>query len=660
MTELILQAGADHVARLAHESDPARAVIELIWNAIDAEATEVTVTFVYNEMDAISKTTVSDDGHGISLDELPGAFGRIGDSWKRLATTTKNGKRGLHGKLGEGRLRAFALGSRAEWDSHSRDTAGTMHRIKISGTTERRNVFPWDKTPPEQTDPGTVVTIWNDTQKSLATLEADSTLSVLRSHFAPLLLNEKRLQISYGGAVLNPSDEFADQTPIPLTFGETAEQQGRLNIIEWKSGKHRAVYYGADDKHFLYEESAKDLEPQFSYSAYVTWDGLNHDAISLLPLGDMGPGEVGSLWQAARRAIREHFTERRRGRRRDQVAKWKKDRVYPYEGEPKTESERAERVVFDVVSGTLSQQISSKRSDAQLTLTLLRDALRHDPDKLTTILHEVVALNDTDRDILTDLLSETTLSAIIKAANVVASRNKFLSGLEHLLFDPVDAGTVGERDHLHRLLERELWIFGEAYHLMSSERGLTEMLRSHLKLEGLPIRVVEPVKRWDGRAGRTDLHLAVKMQEFDRIRHLVVELKAPDITLGRKELDQLEDYANVVLKNSAFATDKAEWDFLLIGTDWDEVVENRISEDARQLGRFLDPPRKPGRPRVRAYVRRWRDVIDENRARVAFVTRNLEHDPTLEEGLSHIRAQYAELLPLELREDPAPPETHEE
>ena len=47
-----------------------------------------------------------------------------------------------------------------------------------------------------------------------------------------------------------------------------------------------------------------------------------------------------------------------------------------------------------------------------------------------TILHEVAALNAEDRDTLTALLGETTLPAIIKSANVVACRNKFLLALE--------------------------------------------------------------------------------------------------------------------------------------------------------------------------------------------------------------------------------------
>lgn len=39
---------------------------------------------------------------------------------------------------------------------------------------------------------------------------------------------------------------------------------------------------------------------------------------------------------------------------------------------------------------------------------------------------------------------------------------------------------------------------------------------------------------------------------------------------------------------------------------------------------------------------------DENRRRLAFMTTNLEHDPTLEEGLGHIREHYGDLVPPEV------------
>jgi len=139
MSELVLQAGDDHVGRLAHESEPLRAVVELIWNAIDAEADNIVVEIRRDELtDTITEVVVRDDGHGISPDAVPNTFGRIGDSWKKFATKSKNKKRRLHGQLGEGRLRIFALGNEVSWDSHSKDTAGQTQRVRITGSTTRR------------------------------------------------------------------------------------------------------------------------------------------------------------------------------------------------------------------------------------------------------------------------------------------------------------------------------------------------------------------------------------------------------------------------------------------------------------------------------------------------------------------------------------------
>jgi len=53
------------------------------------------------------------------------------------------------------------------------------------------------------------------------------------------------------------------------------------------------------------------VEGQYPFSAYVTWVGLDHDAIAVLGLGDMAPEPINHLWRASRRAIREHFNRRR-------------------------------------------------------------------------------------------------------------------------------------------------------------------------------------------------------------------------------------------------------------------------------------------------------------------------------------------------------------
>lgn len=644
--ELVLVAGDDHVARVAHEGDPVRAVVELIWNSIDAEANTISVTLKRDAHAAIRKVVVADDGHGISVDEVESTFGHIGDSWKRLRTQTKNGKRGLHGEKGEGRLRIFALGNHVEWDSTSADTGGQLNKVIISGSASHRQRFPWSFEAIRSGATGTTVTAINESQKSLGALEHSSIVPTLLANFAPVLLHEPGLSISFDGAGLNPDENIKAKTSSTFQFGESEPTlTADLLIIEWNAGKHRTLHFGADDEHFVYDESLRDLEPSFNYSAYVTWSGFDQEALSAIGLGESAPGAVGPLYSAVRKAITDHFTDRRRQRRREQVKKWKEEQVYPYEGQPKTETERAERAVFDVVSGTLSTQISGKQSDARLTLALLKSALRAAPESLQAILHEVVSLNEDDRNALTSLLGEVTLPAIIKAANLVTNRNKFLLALEHLLFDPDDAGRVGEKAHLHPLLEQELWIFGEAYNAMNSERGLTELLRTHLKLTGLPTAGVTPVKLWDGKSGRVDLHLAAQAKEFDRVHHLVVELKAPGVELNRDHLNQVENYADAILRNDAFASGTSTWEFVLVGTSWDDKVEQRLTEDTMVSGQFLAPPQRSGRPQVRAYVRKWRDVLDENKRRLEFMRSALEHDPSLQEGIGSVQARYAAFLP---------------
>lgn len=86
-----------------------------------------------------------------------------------------------------------------------------------------------------------------------------------------------------------------------------------------------------------------------------------------------------------------------------------------------------------------------------------------------------------------------------------------------------------------------------------------------------------------------------------------------------------------------------------MGIDYDDVVENRFVQGARSQGLVLSPTAKPGKPTVRVFVRRWRDILDEHHTRLRFMTSNLEHDPSLEDGLKHIRQQYADLLPDSLR-----------
>jgi hypothetical protein len=126
-------------------------------------------------------------------------------------------------------------------------------------------------------------------------------------------------------------------------------------------------------------------------------------------------------------------------------------------------------------------------------------------------------------------------------------RLDFLHALALLLFDLTDE--VTERDHLHRILERELWMFGDHFESAISERGLTNSLREHLAILEREELVSEPVRLNDGKLGRVDLMLSARIPGHGsrNAEHLVVELKAP-----RKDTNNYRSRAVGGVRNSSF------------------------------------------------------------------------------------------------------------
>jgi hypothetical protein len=656
MSILTLQTGDSLIVRLAHEADPIRAVVELVWNSIDAEASHVSVVLERDEgmQDEISGIVIRDDGHGINADQASSQFGSIGDSWKAKSDSSLNGLRRLHGAKGEGRLRAFALGEAVSWTSVADRADGTRQQLTVSTTRSSRTQLEIGVSlaPGEAT--GTVFRAVGAKQGSLRALDGRSAMPILLSTFAPVLIADRGITVEYDGKVLDPAAWILHDAQFEAKSDDPASPL-QIRVIEWKAtdrGKKRgrAIYYGPDLEHFVYEEDGSEIVSSVAYSAYIAWKDVSAHAHAL-PLGELAPEPVAEIWRNARAAVRDHLNSRQRMRRREQVKEWKESGVYPYRGDAPNEAEAAERAVFDVVAGSLGHHIAKRERPAKLTLALLREAVKADPDRLTAVLHEVASLTEEDLATLTALLSETTLPAIIRSTNIVANRRKFLAGLEHLIFDPDDSPTVGERDHLHKILERELWIFGEQYNLMNTERGLTQMLRSHLKLEGLPASKVEPVQRWDGKSGRVDLHLAVKREEHDRARHLIVELKAPRVTIDRGEVNQVEDYANVIADDPRFHNNGGSWDIILVGSHVSPLMQRRINKEHRSTGLVQAIETSDGAPEINIYIRKWRDIIDENRRRLEYLAGALELDPGVEQGLEYLRAEYSDLLPESLGEE---------
>ncbi|MGP3634324.1 ATP-binding protein [Streptomyces sp. 24-1644] len=651
---VLLEAGDDLLRQFSHEREAVKAVLELVWNSLDADATKVDVTIERSGTTGVDKIEVVDDGDGITPEKARSAFKQVGDSDKRVGGTTERLGRPLHGKAGRGRLRAFALGDVTRWTSTARAVDGQLKRTTIESDINHRKRWLIDTQPASPADePGTKVELWGKQASHLNKLLESKAIAQITAALAPYLLTWTDIHVTYDGHSIDPQTQILAEEFEDLTFEyEDQTHSIHIRLIHWRTGIERTIALCDAASAPVESLDVSTEHADFPYTAYVLWEPMPHhrNEIHLVTLG--GDTPLTPLLRTAREWISARLEERRRRQRRQLVERWIGEGVYPYPRRPEDDQTRAEQATFDLVATSINQHIPSDRKKKRLTLSLLQNSLRHNPDQMIEILEKVLSLGGEDVDHLHGLLQQTSLSNIIRASSIVTSRLQFLTALEHLVFDVETYGMVKERDHLHKILERELWVFGEEFNLMrSSEIGLTRVLEHHRLAVGWDPTPDGPVRAADGGTRRVDLMLSAESHEHDRVRHLVIELKAPSVDADRDQANQVDDYMQAVLKEPRFANIETTWDFFLVVRS----VKDRLKPSVRQLGKpegLLSEPTQYEHASVRVWVRTWSEILREAKQRLEFVKQGIDHNPSLEQALDYLRQRHGDLLPDQLRQPP--------
>ena len=650
MARIPLEAGDDHVQRLAHEKDPLRAVLELIWNGLDADADLVTVTLERNDNDGVDGIVIADDGHGIPPEAIESSFRWIGNSWKRSIRRTMGKGRPIHGRFGQGRIRAWALGTNIEWDTVADSTNGLRFRTKVRGDVADRNHL--DPSEPVETNDPTGTTFRATGREGIDRLATEQAEDFMAAALAPHLMANDSIAVVYDETRLDPRQNITNDTdyqPLAWTHG-VAEYVAQIRIIEWTRAEKNALHL-CDADGVPVDDAEAPAVTNFRYSAYVVWDEMAQHPGEWMIAKLEQDSVVGGLLTAVEAFIDDHFEQRRADRRREVVQTWVEARTYPYSGEPTSDEEVVERAAFDVVATSIQRHIPKGKKQQKLALGLLRQSLQQTPSDVGALLDQFLGLPAEERAELDRLLKRTSLSRLISATTNVTNRLEFLRALELMVFDPVANDLIKEREHLHKILESELWVFGEQYNQMLSERGLTAALVRHLELLGEDRSDTSVVRRLDGSSGRLDLVLSAAATEYDRNRHLVVELKAPDLIADLREADQVESYASAVVQDGRFADTNTEWDFWLVTGEMGDRLRQRSSQKDRPRGLFFEPD-LPGAPhaRVRVWVRTWGEIIEDARRRLSYFQDQLQHDASFDEARDYLRRNHGNVIPEALLE----------
>lgn len=396
MKVITVEVREDHLENLA-QTKPLIALAELIWNALDAEATETRIEFVENDLQGIETIRIVDNGHGLHYEDAFLVFRNLGGSWKRQGMRTRERRRVLHGKYGKGRFRAFSLGNTVSWHSMYKD-GPDVYNYRISGDAAKLGEFSVynQRGEPAETATGMTVEI-GQVSDSAGALRGVKAMEDITNLFALYLRQYPDTRIVYDGIPLDPVNaekRFSRYALDPMVTESGARVKAELDVVEWNlSGKRGVVL--CDENGFMRINALPRLHFRgFSYTAYLKSEHVaTLDREGLLDTGELYP-DLRQLLDAARAKLREHFTLREAEEAQDVIDFWKETGLYPYDGSPRTQEEANERRIFDIYATHLDRIFTDFSSTPirtkRLMLRLIQELVHADPVRVASILDELI------------------------------------------------------------------------------------------------------------------------------------------------------------------------------------------------------------------------------------------------------------------------------
>jgi len=644
---LNLAAKQDFVKKTVTSSNPIKVISELIWNSLDADAKNVFVSLKTNGLDGVEEIIVRDDGTGISTHQARESFQRIGGSWKAKRQVTE-GKRALHGKEGKGRLHFHAIAGFANWESVA-EVQGNLEAIQIEIKSLNLEKTTITKIPLTADKTGTTATLSN-LAPVFDKLDNPEITIQLAQTFAPYLTQYPDVGIHFNGTKLDPSVDIDLRRTLPefkVSHGGKTVVVKKVDLVLWKkTNEERKIYYGSQPGVILDSQPANVTAPGMSFSAYAYSDYFNeaHEK-GLLGLGDLNEPVLVQTFDEIRERLNATFREIQADQSAGLIEEYKKKGIYPYKADPTTTAEKAEQEVFAVsarAATTYSKTFRDARdAEKAVMLSLLKQAFVSNPDSLTTILSAVFGLPKNKQDDFAGLLEKTDLVNIVETAHFISERIAIIQVLQKVVFDPDLRKHVKERGQLDKLIQNNTWLFGESFHITLHEAGLTRVMERVSEEVGKKRKKRKPVKTKEGKTARVDTLLgrSVPHPDAEKKEFLVIELKSPKITLSKKEADQIEKYALTLSKQPDFASTHTEWNFFLIGTDYDDYVRDKITEDNRPSGVYYA---KDG---VKVWIKTWGEIIRACEGRLAFIQHKLNVTISDEEIQARIDELTAKISP---------------
>jgi len=642
------------------------ALCELVTNSIQAKSTEIKLEVDYAKGNSITASpiksiTLTDNGHGVAYSDFERKILEVG-------TTVKADGQGI------GRFGALQIGSKVEIETIAYDKSiNKFTRVFLPIDAEefkQRGLKDIDFELTEEIyntakNPYYSVTIKNlyhckqekipKKNKVVSELLQDNINLALFEKY-PYEIFNNTVSFSVNGKTLQRKDFIYDDPIIK-----------KLDYTDVKGNKTKINFYFYNTKLlppkvkvFLQVDNngIKTVAHEYSYTSdwhssdsgswfiYVESSLFSLDLFRNIDFEDMGDEEMGRLKNFIKGVINDFFVKINK-RFQNFATKLSDDIFNPHKnGKPASESQV---ILFQKAAFIVEDQYKLLEKDNKirgLIYPLIDKALSD--GNIQGIFDKILKSDKATILKFHELLEKTDLENVVHFASQVAIHSEFLDFLHELVYGNV-SDVLRERSQLHKIVEKQLWIFGEQYNgtpaLWSDKKIgniLNEIRKQHL--------VYSPTKEDEnlieltnkGQNDITDLFFtSEKLTDDGSKEFMIVELKSPKCSIGQKEINQIDRYAFTIEKHDGLPSDKVKYKLILISSKLNDFAKSKM-ESSFEKHRIPFLHEKKTKKNIEIYILSWTELIESNRRKLSYLSKQLKvKDISVKEKFE---TEYSELI----------------
>jgi len=618
------------------------ALCELINNSIQAKSKDIFLELKMSPNEEVSPYAfeiirIKDNGEGVSASQIKNKL-------LLIATDAKVGGKGI------GRFSAFQIGNSVNIETVAYDEQeekafktsinldaktlekSDLDKYEIDVQSEETTALPYYQV--------TIADFWDDVEvknnpkkKIIKTLLPENIEEALFIKYSSEILTSK--VIFHVNNKLLTSDNFIIDEPekksFPFPLSDGTINNIDLEFIHYK-GKNKNIIlsYRIENNGVKIQALEELLKMEFpeTNSWLVQIDSpifnARNDMFRNLSM-DALDDDIVSLKQTIHDAVHDYFKKRN-----EKFFAFKdhliQDDFYPYKPGNVANPANSRVIAFNQLAYFLEEDYKILYNNDKLRkiiYPLIDKAISNGDVK--DVLESIISLDDDKIKTFKQLLENAELAEVIRFSNDVSKRKQFLDFLNKLVYTEI-AGYIPERKLLHKIIEKNLWIFGPEYTncpILFSDTSIRNNLEQ-LRNKNLQYEKSEKDENYEEVDDKikdiTDLFFFnERIMNNDKREIMIVELKAPIVKISQKELDQVRRYMYDIEIMDKFS-DKFQYKIILVSSGFTGI-------GASSIGTISDDPTLLAKSKAKdisIHVHKWSDIIANNQKRLSYLGNYLQ------------------------------------